>query len=146
MDPKNLTSKQRIFCVCIGLIFIFVFWESCLRLNIVSDILLPYPKDVLTELIKLLTSTQFWKDISSTIFTWLLGVILGTLIGGSLGLIVGLNKFVWAAIEPWVEFFRSLPSVVLVPFISIFLGVGMSSRLACSTLVVLLLMILFATE
>lgn len=80
-------------------------------------------------------------DLIATFGTWLLGVLVGTILGGALGLLLGLNAYVWAAAEPWVEFFRSLPSVVLIPLVSIFMGVGVGSRFACATLVVVLLMV-----
>ncbi len=85
-------------------------------------------------------TSAFWHDIASTVVTWLAGVIVGTMIGGVLGFFLALNPYIWAAAEPWVEFFRSLPSVVLVPLVSIFLGVGANSRFACATLVVAALM------
>jgi NitT/TauT family transport system permease protein len=141
MLHQKLQSSTRALCIWAGLIVVIGLWQAAVTTGFVSDLLLPSPLSVGQALAALACSTSFWHDLSATVFTWLLGVAVGTVIGGTVGLVLGLNSYIWAAAEPWVEFLRALPSVVLVPLVSIFLGVGTSSRFACATLVVVLLMV-----
>lgn len=132
---------QRCLCILAGIAVLVVSWEAVLRLGVVPSLLLPPPSRVIGSLRDLLGTATFWADIGSTVWTWLAGVLVGTLVGATGGIVLGLNRYVWAATEPWVEFLRALPSVVLVPLVSLFLGVGASSRLVCSATVVAVLMI-----
>jgi len=137
---QKLNPLIRAACIVAGIVIVLLCWHFSVKAGWVSDLLLPPPSSVAAALAKMMETHSFWTDVSSTVFTWALGVILGTVIGGILGFVLGLNRYVWAAAEPWVEFIRALPSVVLVPLISLFFGVGTNSRLACAALVVAVLM------
>jgi ABC-type nitrate/sulfonate/bicarbonate transport system permease component len=141
MLQRKLHPSKRVLCALIGVFIILGFWQVAVSLGLVNDLLLPRPASVGQALVALLGMPSFWLDLRATVVTWLLGVVVGTLLGGAIGLVLGLNSYIWAAAEPWVEFMRALPSVVLVPLISVFLGVGTRSRFACATLVVVLLMV-----
>jgi len=132
---------KRFVCVIGGVLILLLIWKISLITGLVSPLLLPTPSKVGAALLRLVSSISFWNDLGATVFAWLAGVSSGTLIGGLAGISLGLNRYIWAAVEPWVEFLRSLPSVVLVPLVSLFLGVGSSSRIACSAIVVIVLML-----
>lgn len=136
-----LKPWQRLLAVLCGMVVLGIAWDAALRLNIAPRLLLPPPKQVLHALIRLLNGPAFWAALGSTVWTWAAGVVAGALIGAGAGILLGLNRYIWAATEPWVEFTRALPSVVLVPLVSLFLGVGSSSRLVCTTTVVAVLMV-----
>jgi len=137
---QKLNPLIRAACIVAGIVIVLFCWHFAVKVGWVSDLLLPPPSSVAAALAKMMETHSFWTDVSSTVFTWALGVILGTVVGGILGFVLGLNRYVWAAAEPWVEFLRALPSVVLVPLISLFFGIGTNSRLACAALVVAVLM------
>ena len=141
MLQQQLRPSTRALCIAVGLAAIVGLWQLTVATGFISDLLLPRPTLVGQALVAMAQSSSFWHDLLATVLTWLLGVAVGTVIGGAVGLVLGLNSYVWAAAEPWVEFLRALPSVVLIPLVSIFLGVGTSSRFACATLVVVLLMV-----
>lgn len=140
MSRQKLNPAVRALCIAAGICVVLLAWHLAFSLGWVSRLLLPPPSDVAKSLAQMGHNASFWHDLRSTVATWLAGVIVGTLAGGAMGFLLALNPYVWAAAEPWVEFLRSLPSVVLVPLVSIFLGVGANSRLACAALVVAVLM------
>ncbi len=141
MVYRKLHVSTRAACIVAGVILILALWQITVMGGLISTLLLPSPTSVGGALISLAKTKSFWLDVGSTVVTWLLGVAVGTVVGGAIGLLLGLNPYIWAATEPWVEFLRALPSVVLVPLVSLFLGVGTGSRFACSALVVILLMV-----
>jgi len=132
---KNKNHTKFIYS-SIGIVLTIILWELLLRLGMVSSLLLPYPKEVAIELKGFATSNMFWLDLFNTILSWLSGLFIGVLIGVSIGLLLAINKKIWLVFEPLVEFFRSLPSIVLVPLISLFLGVGLESKITCVIVVV----------
>lgn len=137
----KLPFWQRLSSVIVGVISLLVIWHFLLRFGIVTSLLLPYPSSILNTLIHFCADHAFWKDLGATIVNWLAGIVIGSVLGGVVGLTLGLSRYVWAATEPWVEFFRSMPSVVLVPLVGLFLGVGSVSRIASASIVVFVLMI-----
>jgi NitT/TauT family transport system permease protein len=137
---QKLNPLTRAACIATGIVIVLASWHFMVKVGWISSLLLPPPASVATALVEMMQTRTFWSDLFSTVIAWLLGIILGTVIGGILGFTLGLNPYVWAAAEPWIEFLRALPSVVLVPLLSLFFGIGTNSRLACSTLVVAVLM------
>lgn len=119
-----------------GLFCVGVVWELLLRFAVVSPILLPYPKQVLIELKTFCFNQTFWLDFLDTIFSWSFGLLSGIIIGTIGGLLFSINNKIWLMVEPIIEFFRSLPSIVLVPLISLFLGIGLKSKIVCVIVVV----------
>ena len=140
MYDHQIGLISKLVCVAVGFGLVVIFWMCALWGAIIPAVLLPWPADVGHALFALLRSQDFWRDLSATVWTWLAGVVVGSLAGAFLGIVLGLNRFVWAAVEPWVEFIRTLPSVVLIPLVSLFMGVGASSRLTACALVVVVLM------
>jgi ABC-type nitrate/sulfonate/bicarbonate transport system permease component len=132
---------KKLIAGIVGFIFVIGIWYLLIYSGIINKILLPYPHKVLIEFFSLLKESQFWIDLGSTTFTWLGGIVLGVLFGSVLGLLIGINQFIYDAFEPWIEFIRSLPSVVLVPLVALFFGVGINSRLACSAIVVTVMLL-----
>lgn len=130
------TWPQRAAAIFVGIIVFTTAWWLAVEWSLVPSLLLPTPPRVGAALVSLLIQADFWLHITSTVISWLLGVLIGTLAGGVLGIALGLNKYIWAAAEPWVEFLRALPSVVLVPLVSLFLGVGTMSRVSSCAIVV----------
>ena len=139
-----MASKQpltiRLLCFFGGSLIILGAWQLAAAMKAVSPILLPTPAEVFRTFGTMLLAESFWHDVRATVLAWFTGVVVGTLFGGIFGLVAGLNKYIWNAAEPWVEFFRALPSVVLVPFLSLFFGIGSTTRIVACALVVFLLM------
>ncbi|NTW31957.1 MAG: hypothetical protein HGB12_04925 [Bacteroidetes bacterium] len=132
---KNIKNSRFLFSIT-GLLAIIVSWQSILMLKLVEPILLPYPEKVFFELIQFFTTKSFWLDLLNTTSAWIVGLIGGIVLGVSIGLLLALNEKIWFIFEPIVEFLRSLPSIVLVPLISLFLGVGINSKISCVIIVV----------
>jgi len=140
MYEERFGYLQKIFSIVVGVFCVISLWAFALWAKLVPDLLLPWPSEVMETLYSMSATLHFWQDLGSTVITWLAGVIIGTIVGALLGVLLALNRYVWAAVEPWVEFIRALPSVVLIPLVSLFMGVGIASRLLATSLVVVVLM------
>jgi len=131
-----MKKKSKYLYSIIGFLIILIVWYFVVYFKIVEPILLPSPKNVFIELIHLSKSNTFWLDVLSTIISWFIGLFLGIIIGIVLGILLALNEKIWFIFEPFVEFLRSLPSIILVPLISLFMGVGLDSKILSVTVVV----------
>lgn len=66
----------------------------------------------------------FMRDLVPSLGKFLAGFTLSGVIGISLGVILGMNKWLRAAFEPLIMFMRSVPGPVLVPIGILLIGIG----------------------
>lgn len=62
--------------------------------------------------------------------TFLLGLLVATVLGTTLGILVGANRLADRALGPGLEFLRALPAASLVPVAALILGYTMQMKLA----------------
>jgi ABC-type nitrate/sulfonate/bicarbonate transport system permease component len=104
-----------------------VFWQ------VVGDPNSPYfppPSDWYTATVPLLTNGELVPALGWTTLTFLIGLALATMIGGSVGVLVGSSRLADRALGPTLEFFRILPAASLVPVAALILGYTMTMKLA----------------
>jgi NitT/TauT family transport system permease protein len=58
----------------------------------------------------------------------LLGFVLGVLVAIPAGFLMGWYRWARGLIEPWVQFFRTVPPLALIPLVIVFLGIGETAK------------------
>jgi ABC-type nitrate/sulfonate/bicarbonate transport system permease component len=124
-----------------GVALVVAVWQLVVNAQLVSNVLLPAPNMVLRRLAELSHQPEFWTDLISTLTLWFLSVLCGAAVGLLVGLASYVERGIWHFIEIPVEFIRSLPSVVLVPLVALFAGLGGGTQFVSAFLVVAALMI-----
>jgi len=132
----KMTNKTKVLYSILGVLSVLILWSGVVMFKLVNPILLPSPKRVIQELMSLVRTNEFWLDFGNTIMTWFLGLVIGILFGVVVGVLLALNEKIWFIFEPIIEFFRTLPSIILVPLISLFMGVGLDSKVLSVSVVV----------
>ena len=122
------------------LVFLLALWEFGVRFFEVPKFLLPPVSDVLTAMYRGLNTSPFAKDgfWFHTYFTLaeiLIGFMLGSAIGLALGVLISEIDFVEILLRPYVAALQSLPKVAVAPIIVMWLGFGMSSKVAIVCLI-----------
>lgn len=83
---------------------------------------------------------QMWRDGSLLRDSWVTGLetILGFLVGNVLGTVLGLSlwysRFVSRIVQPFIVALGSIPIIALAPIVIIWFGTGLASKIAMSTL------------
>ena len=70
------------------------------------------------------------RDVMPSLGRFALGAIASIVIGVVAGTIIGATPWLRALLEPMLEFFRAVPPVVLVPVLSLVLGLGNEMKVA----------------
>jgi ABC-type nitrate/sulfonate/bicarbonate transport system permease component len=69
----------------------------------------------------------FWGVVGDTLEGWGIGLALAVVVGIPLGMVIGVNRLVWRALRPTIEFLRPVPSVALIPLAILLYGNGLKS-------------------
>jgi NitT/TauT family transport system permease protein len=83
--------------------------------------------------VELAGDSVFLAGVGATLRAWALGLGLACAIAVPLGLLFGSVPVVDAAVRAIVEFLRPLPSVALIPLVSLLLGSGTETKVALVT-------------
>ena len=89
---------------------------------------LPTAADVLARAVRLAGDPEFLVNVAATVRAWATGVALAVAVGVPLGLLLGSIPAVSLAVRPVLEFLRPIPSVALIPLVSLILGAGLATE------------------
>jgi NitT/TauT family transport system permease protein len=89
---------------------------------------LPTAADVLARAARLAGDPEFLRNVAATVRAWATGVALAVTIGVPAGLLLGSIPAVGTAVRPVLEFLRPIPSVALIPLVSLILGAGLTTE------------------
>src|SRR5690349_5589394 len=73
---------------------------------------------------QLFSSGEIFSHVGASLFRILLGFAIGSLIGAPLGLLMGTIKPIREALDPFVQFFRFIPSICWLTPAVIWFGIG----------------------
>jgi NitT/TauT family transport system permease protein len=104
-------------------------WAALTYAGLVSPLILPPPGDVLIAAVGLLAPHGgLWTEVGATAGRTLVALAISCAVGVPLGLVMGYLPRVYSSLEFLVDFFRSIPPIVLFPLFLITLGLGEPSK------------------
>lgn len=109
---------------------VLVLWQIVAALRIKPAIILPGPTDVIAAFRQLFASATIWTDLATSGKELLYGLVLATLVGLPLGLLIGWYRKLSYAASPLINFLYATPRIALTPLLIIWLGIGMTSKIA----------------
>lgn len=109
---------------------ILLLWGVLTHSGLVSPLFLPTPWDALRALLRGIADGSVLADVTSTLFRVVVGFLLGTVLGVVVGALLGSWRRMNRAIEPFVDFLRSVPVTALLPLFLLFFGLGSTAKIA----------------
>jgi NitT/TauT family transport system permease protein len=125
--------QERAVLGLLGVLVAFGACEAIARAGIVRRSYLPPASEVLVRAVELAGDQAFLDGVGATLRAWALGLGLACAIAVPLGLLLGSAPVADAAVRAIVEFLRPLPSVALIPLVSLLLGSGTGTEVALIT-------------
>lgn len=117
----------------IGLAAFLLLWEAVSRSGVVKAGVLPPPTTVLVRFFGLLGDARFLTEAASTLLSWVITVLLASVIAIPLGILLGSIRPLRLITGPLIEFLRPLPTVALIPLAILVLGSGAQTKIALAT-------------
>lgn len=125
---RHLSRTGRWLRGVAGLAIIIAASEALGRAGIVDESYLPPASKVLTRAVALAGDQEFVSNVLSTTRAWALGLAIAVGAGVPLGLLLGGVPVVGTAVRAILEFLRPIPSIALIPLLSLMLGTGLATE------------------
>lgn len=136
---KRLRSMIAVFVTQLAILILFLaFWERATSSNTAVAFMFGSPSAIAGFLGQMVHDGSLFRDTYITGLETLLGFFVGNLFGTLIGLSLWYSRFVSRVVEPFVIALGSIPIISLAPIIIIWFGTGLISKVAMSTLSVVI--------
>src|SRR5215468_5910394 len=130
MSRLTLLSLQLLVAVVA-----IVLWQVLSTVPVFGKIFLPpfffsNPADVFSQIVKWFVSGLIWKHLWITLWESILAFVIGSAGGVAVGFWFARQPTVAAVLDPYVKMVNALPRVVLAPIFTLWLGLGIWSKVA----------------
>jgi ABC-type nitrate/sulfonate/bicarbonate transport system permease component len=113
-----------------AILFLAVWEFATSGLGLVRESFLPAPSAVVASLVDLLGDDEFLPALWFSVKNMAVGLLLGSVVGVSVGLTVGWFRLLHFTVAPLLWTLYSTPKVALAPLLILALGIGASSNIA----------------
>lgn len=146
LDRKPPAPRSRrvynIFLTQIAVLaLLLAVWEFFTHGNKLATFLFASPSTIGGFLGKMALDGSLWTDMYTTGLETVLGFVVGNCIGTLIGLSFWYSRFVSAVVQPFIVALGSIPTIALAPIVIIWFGTGLASKIAMSTLSVVVVAI-----
>jgi NitT/TauT family transport system permease protein len=90
---------------------------------------LPTPPEVVSQAGALLSNGTLQEDIAASLGRVLAGFALGTALAVPVGFLMGWYGIIRGLVEPWVQFFRTIPPLAIIPLAIVLMGIGETPKI-----------------
>ncbi len=120
-DQPGFSLGLNLVSVAIG---IGIWWGLA-----AAGLKLPTPPEVVTRFGQLIADGTLAGDVVASLTRVLIGFVLGTAVAIPVGFLMGWYGIARGLIEPWVQFFRTIPPLAIIPLAIVLLGIDESPKI-----------------
>src|SRR5262245_47321489 len=122
-------------CQLLVAVVALALWQVFATIPVFGKILLPpfffsTPVDVGSQVIKWFSTGTIWKHLFITLSESMLAFVIGSALGVLIGFWFARQPRIAAIFDPYVKMVNALPRVVLAPIFTLWLGLGIWSKVA----------------
>lgn len=121
--PARRPARVPRYAFAASIVVLLVAWQLAVS-ALFNPLFFPTPLLILKKGGELLSTGELFGHIGQSLWRILAGFLVGSLIGAPLGLLMGSFRVVRAVFEPYVEFFRFIPSIAWLTPAVIWFGIG----------------------
>ncbi|HET7702123.1 MAG TPA: ABC transporter permease [Candidatus Limnocylindrales bacterium] len=127
----RLLHNERLILGLAGIVVFLAAWELGSRAGMIDRSFFGRPTGIVEAGIKEVQTPRFWGDFYASVTEFGIGYLLAILLGVPIGLAAGRFRRLQYALDPWLNFFNSLPRIALLPVLVIMFGVfGPGAKIA----------------
>ena len=134
MWRRRRAVTNRLLVVAFG-ILIFAVWETASRTLHISELLMPAPSRILVAMFEGFHSGLFTDGLKATLTEVVLGFLFAAVMAFVCGLLISQIRLVEVVVYPYIVALQTLPKVAIAPFILIWVGFGIESKVVIAAMV-----------
>ncbi len=120
---RSYLDNERLLLGLLGVVGFLILWEVGSNQGVINARWFSSPTAIFQAGILEVQNPRFWTDVRASVTVLLMGYGLAVLIGVPLGLATGWFRRLQYVLDPWLNFFNSLPRIALLPVLVIIFGV-----------------------
>ncbi len=120
---KFIADNERLVYGLFGVVLFLALWEFGSRAGVVDRAFFGRPTGIIEAGAREVQTDRFWGDFAASVSEFAIGYLLAIAIGVPVGLAAGWFRRLQYALDPWLNFFNSLPRIALLPILVIMFGV-----------------------
>jgi NitT/TauT family transport system permease protein len=143
-DEKKPPIWNRIdhrIMVLISLMLGFLIWVLLSQIKEVGFILVS-PFKIYQTLLQEGASGRLYTNISVSLFRVLAGFALAFIVALPVAFLMGWYGLIRSLVEPWIQFFRTIPPIALIPLIIVAMGIGEKAKITVIFICTFLVMVI----
>ncbi|MFC4242578.1 ABC transporter permease [Gryllotalpicola reticulitermitis] len=140
-EPANWKIAVTVVAIVVGIV---IAWELLADAGIVKVFFWSKPSMIWRSFVTNITKGTMIADIRFTFTSTILGFVIGVAGGAAIGLSFWWSRFYAKVAEPLLIALEAMPKLALAPMIVLALGIGLSSKVAMATAIVIIIQILNA--
>jgi len=131
-----MRNKTDRFVQLLLVTVVFGGWQLGVHHRWVDPFFFPAPWDIARQTWGWLSDLSFYQHVTITLTETTLGYLIGTGLGVTGGVWLGLSQRSSRILEPFIKGFNAIPRVVLAPIFVLWLGLGLWSKVALAVTLV----------
>lgn len=128
-NRKNGKLKNLILLLLLPAVLL-VSWQTAASLERINTHLIPSPLMIVNSFVEITLSGRLWKNLSMSFTRVVIGFLIGASLGIVIGFIMGLSKDISRLLTLFVSVLRPIPTIALIPVFILLLGIGEKSKYA----------------
>ena len=128
-DFSDTSGKRFKLLLTCGILLGPIVWFLVTRFE-KPALFLSTPEAVWAVTLQRIRDGYFFDDIWASLQRVLSGYALGMLCAIPMGFLMGWYKTFRTLVEPWLQFFRTIPPIATIPIMVVAFGVGEQSKIA----------------
>jgi NitT/TauT family transport system permease protein len=137
-------TQERVLAILSPLAVLAV-WQIASDLGLIDQRYVPSPVAIAKAGWALATTGELGKHLWDSLRRLALGFVVGAVPGVLIGMIMGLNRWVRATLDPLVAALYPIPKIAILPLLMLVFGLGDASKVAVVAMSVLFLTIINTT-
>jgi NitT/TauT family transport system permease protein len=115
-----VSKNSKIGPICGGILFIFIGWYLLHKFT--NDLIVASPGATMVQFARDILTFDFWDNVWATMNRFLIGMLIGSLAGISLGVLAGFFRPVKYFLEPLRWVFLTVPPIMVIALSMIIFG------------------------
>lgn len=124
---------------------VLLVWQILSSTGVIDSRYMPSPLRIFATSWDLVLTGELFGHVAATLYRLAIGFALGAIPGVVVGMLMGLNRFVRAALDPLIGALYPIPKIAVLPLLMLLFGIGDGSKIAVVAIAVFFLVTINTT-